>query len=41
MLQHKINSKSKAMFGRLLRPTAWKRNGPTVDSQEVNEQGSK
>ena len=28
---HKMNQKTKARFGRLLQPLAWKRNGPTLD----------
>jgi len=39
-IQHKINPKSKARFGRLLRPPpTWKQNGPIL--VEIDKSGSK
>jgi len=34
-----MNIKTKAMFGRLLQPPAWKRNGPLPE--EVDKSGRK
>ena len=31
ILQHKMNQINKARFGRLLRPPAWKWNGPILE----------
>jgi len=30
-IQHKMNKKTKARFGRFLRPPAWKWNGPILE----------